>query len=163
MARLPELWLQKAVSVLENFPQGCQEQLAWPSALQRKTIFHIPYISKRRKVLKKKIYIYIFLQTLFSPFSMKKEKGKEHKTSFTFLFSFTVLQYPSREQLFLKFATPQDTIISQVTVVWQQCFPSLPELAHIKLDISSLCLQLLLWPPNASFYFFFFIIIILSL
>lgn len=87
---------------------------------------------------------------------MKKEKGKEHKTSFTFLFSFTVLQYPSREQLFLKFATPQDTIISQVTVVWQQCFPSLPELAHIKLDISSLCLQLLLWPPNASFYFFFF-------
>lgn len=84
---------------------------------------------------------------------MKKEKGKEHKTSFTFLFSFTVLQYPSREQLFLKFATPQDTIISQVTVVWQQCFPSLPELAHIKLDISS-CLQLLLWPPNASFYFF---------
>lgn len=57
MARLPELWLQKAVSVLENFPQGCQEQLAWPSALQRKTIFHIPYISKRRKVLKN---IYIF-------------------------------------------------------------------------------------------------------
>lgn len=74
MGRLPDLWLQKAVSVLEHFPEGCVEQLTWPSALLRKTLLHIPCISKRNKEYKGR--------TLFSPFSLKKDEGEEYKTHF---------------------------------------------------------------------------------
>lgn len=85
MGRLPELSLQKAVSVLENFPEGCLEQLTWPSALLRKTVFHIPYISKRRrKVLKKKgtlfFFNFFFLREHCSVlFPSKRKKGKNIK------------------------------------------------------------------------------------
>jgi len=79
MGRLPGLWLQKAVSVFENFPEGCLKHLTWPSALLRKTVLHIPYVSKRRrKVLKKERYTFFFKENSVQSFF--PQKGKRGRT-----------------------------------------------------------------------------------
>lgn len=109
MGRLPELWLKKAVSILENLPEGCLEQQTWPSTLLRKTVFHIPYNSKRRSIKRKKNHKLLKIIIISAPFnhsSLKKEEGEEHKTHFAFFFSFIALQHLGWEQLFLDVCNP---------------------------------------------------------